>query len=155
MLDDRETVMTARWAPASGFTVDTCDLPDEWPTALAKVVLDIPHRQFGGEVTGVGLWVDYDADSGFAWLGSTVTTAAGIWDSAGISGSGARIDDEVCAVLVSMADLLQNEVADSAIAWPWGDDGGMLEPTLVQGAALWVDRRTRQSVPIGELVRLA
>lgn len=148
---ERERVLEASWTPATGLSIASADLPEEWSTALQTLVQDLPVRQFGGVVQRVDFWVEYDADSGFAWLGSVVSTLDGVWDGGGISGSGAKLDANVATILESMADLLQTEVADSSVAWPWGENGGFMDAIVVDGIARWVDRRTGASAPVGSL----
>ncbi|MDZ7910254.1 MAG: hypothetical protein U5O16_00150 [Rhodococcus sp. (in: high G+C Gram-positive bacteria)] len=116
------------------------DLPDTWLDALQRLAHDLGVRQYGGDVEFIDWVAEYESDSGMVWLFSAVTVAGGSRGRLACSGIGASVDDDMELALLSMADLVQNEVAEAGIAWPWGDDGGFMRPELNNGVAVWKDK---------------
>ncbi|MGA9871741.1 MAG: hypothetical protein WBQ44_11445 [Rhodococcus sp. (in: high G+C Gram-positive bacteria)] len=148
--DQREQVLTASWTPPDGARVTFTDMPEPWSAALERLGRDLVVRHYGGDVVHIDWVVMYDPVGGTAWLSSSITVAGKRARGLSGNGYGAHLDDDVEKVLVSMADLVQNEVAEVGTAWPWGDDGGFMNPALVDGVAVWRDRQGR-TVRIGDL----
>ncbi|WP_143069523.1 hypothetical protein [Rhodococcus maanshanensis] len=119
--DHREQVLTATWTPQDGVRVTFSDLPDPWLISLDRLGRDLKVRQYGGDVERIDWVAEYDPEGGWVWLLSSVTIAGHRPSGLGVSGMGASVDDDEEKVLMSMADLVQNEVAESGTAWPWGD----------------------------------
>lgn len=150
MFEQLEDILTASWNPRDGLVVTFADLPDAWLAALDRLGRDVPVRQYGVRIEHVGLAVKYDPDGGIGWLYSAVTVAGKRPHGLSVSGSGARLDDDAERVLVSMADLLQNEIADTGTAWPWGVKGGFMTVACLDGVACWKGR-DGETVRIGDL----
>lgn len=148
-VDHRERVLTATWTPQHGLVVTSSDLPDVWLRALARLAHDVHVRQYGDAIEHIEWVALYDTDGGAVWLASAVTTA-GKRNGLSGNGTGAAIDADEETALVSMADLVQTEVAEAHTAWPWGDAGGFLGPHLVDGIAVWKGRNGR-TIRIGSL----
>lgn len=142
--------MTANWRPRRGVQVTHSDLPDPWLDALDRLARDLRVRQYGGEVEYIDWVAEYESDSGMVWLYSAVTAVGGSRGRPACSGMCASVDDDADRALLSMADLVQNEVAEAGTAWPWGDDGGFMRPELVDGVAMWRDKN-RRTTRIGDL----
>jgi hypothetical protein len=142
--------MTANWRPRRGVQVTHSDLPDAWLDALDRLVHDLRVRQYGGDVEYIDWVAEYESNSGMVWLYSAVTVVGGSRGRLACGGIGASVDDDVELALLSMADLVQNEVAEAGTAWPWGDDGGFMRAELIDGVAMWKDKNFRVT-RIGDL----
>lgn len=140
-LDRHERVLTANWRPRRGIQVTWSDLPDAWLAALERLSHDLHVRQYGGEIEHVDWVAEYDPDGGAVWLLSAVTISGGRRGGLACSGYGASVDDDTEKALLSMADLVQTEVAEVGTAWPWADEGGFMNLDLVDGVAVWRDRK--------------
>lgn len=143
-------MLTATWTPLRGVDVLFSDLPDVWLIALDRLARDLHVRQYGARIEHIDWMAMYDADGGAVWLGSSVTVAGHGPRGGNGSGMGASVDADVETVLVSMADLVQTEVAEVRTAWPWGEAGGFMSPQLIDGIAMWVGRDD-QLARIGDL----
>lgn len=149
----REQVLTATWTASRGVEVTYSDLPDPWLSALDRLSHDLLVRQYGGCIEHIDWVAEYDPEGGAGWLMSSVTIAGRRPGRLGCSGSGAPVDADEEIILVSMADLVQNEVADVCTAWLWGDEGGFMSSGLIGEVAMWKDRKG-STTRIGDLVRL-
>jgi hypothetical protein len=147
--DHDEQVLTATWTEDHGIVLVSSDLPDAWANALHLLGRDLHVRQYGGSIDRIDWVAEYDADSGYVFLLSNVTTAGRGPDGLGISGSGAQIDDTADCILLCIADVVQDQIARAHVAWPWGDSGGFMTSQLVAGAAVWNDKG--RHTPIGTL----
>lgn len=150
MFEQLEDILTASWNPRDGLVVTFADLPDAWLVALDRLVRDVPVRQYGDSIEHIDLAVKCDPDGGIGWLYSAVSVAGKREHGLSVSGSGAHLDDDAEKVLVSMADLLQNEIADTGTAWPWGRTGGFMTVALIDGVACWKGRGG-ETVRVGDL----
>lgn len=147
--DRREQVLTATWTPQAT-VVTHCDLPDPWLRGLDRLSHDLRVRQYGGEIKHIEWVAEYDPDGGAVWLTSSVTVAGQSPGGFGVNGMGASVDADVETALVSMADLVQTDIAEVGTAWPWGDPGGFMNCMLVDDAAVWRDRNGN-TTRIGDL----
>jgi hypothetical protein len=150
LFEHRECVLTGSWTPEHGVEVASSTLPAPWLTALGRLGHDLHVRQYGPRIEHIDWAAMYDPDGGAVWLESAVTVEGRNPDGLGGNGTGAQVDDDVERVLVSMADLVQLQVANAHTAWPWGDEGGFMGPHLVDDVAVWIDR-TGRATPIGDL----
>lgn len=146
----RQEVLTGLWTPQDGTQVTHSDLPDPWLAGLDRLGHDLRVRHYGGDITRVDWVAVHDPDGGAVWLNSSVTVVGRKPSGLAGNGMGAQIDADEETALVSMADLLQTEVAEVGTAWPWADEGGFMNPHLVDGVAVWMDRK-RASTRIGDL----
>ncbi|MDV6305556.1 hypothetical protein R3P93_23565 [Rhodococcus cerastii] len=151
LYEHRERVLTGSWTPQHGVEVASSTLPAPWLIALDRLGHDLHVRHYGSRIVHIDFAAMHDPDGGAVWLESAVTVEGRKPDGLGGNGTGAYFDDDVESVLVSMADLVQLQVARAHTAWPWGDEGGVMAPQLVDGVAVWIDR-TGRSTPIGDLV---
>ena len=149
-VEHRERVLTGCWTAQHGVQVTSSTLPVPWLAALDRRGHDLHVRQYGSRIERIDWAAMYDPDGGAVWLESAVTVEGRRPDGLGGNGYGAQVDANVDEALVSMADLVQLQVAKAHTAWPWGDDGGFMSPHLVDGVAVWIDR-TGSSTPIGAL----
>ncbi|MBY6687465.1 hypothetical protein HQ305_19720 [Rhodococcus sp. BP-149] len=137
---DREQVLTATWTPTRGVEITHADLPDPWLRAIERLSHDLHVRQYGGDIEHIGWVAEYDPDGGAVWLCSAITIvgqrAAGFHGN----GMGAYVDADEETALWSMADLVQNAIAEVRTAWPWADAGGFMSAVLDDGIASWRDR---------------
>ncbi|WP_155290263.1 hypothetical protein [Rhodococcoides fascians] len=85
-------------------------------------------RQYSGLIEHIDWVAEYDPDGGAVWLASAVTITGRRANGLNGNGTGANIDADEDAALWSMADLVQNAVAEAHTAWPWGDAGGFMSP---------------------------
>ncbi|MGU3438457.1 hypothetical protein ACNHUS_36290 [Actinomycetes bacterium M1A6_2h] len=129
-------------------------LLDPWVAALPRLGHDLHVRRYGNAIQRIDWVAQFDPDVDSVFFLSSVTVAGGSPGGLGGSGMGAPFDADEDTALVSMADLVQNEVADLGTAWPWGDDGGFMTAQLVDGTAVWTDRNGR-STRIGDLTEKA
>ncbi|OZE85238.1 hypothetical protein CH305_04885 [Rhodococcus sp. 15-649-2-2] len=149
-LEHRERVLTGSWTPLDGARVTSSTLPEPWLSALERLGHDLQVRQHGLRIEHIEWAAMYDPDGGAVWLESAVTVEGSDPGGLGGNGYGAQVDANVDEALVSMADLVQLQVAEEHTAWPWGDEGGFMSPSLLDGVAVWIDR-TGSSTPIGTL----
>ncbi|MBM7241619.1 hypothetical protein HQO12_06445 [Rhodococcus fascians] len=136
----REQVLTGTWTPSSGVEITHADLPDPWLRAIHRLSRDLHVRQYSGLIEHIDWVAEYDPDGGAVWLASAVTITGRRANGLNGNGTGANIDADEDAALWSMADLVQNAVAEAHTAWPWGDAGGFMSPQLVDDVAVWRDR---------------
>ncbi|KZF05454.1 MAG: hypothetical protein WBD41_30805 [Rhodococcus sp. (in: high G+C Gram-positive bacteria)] len=146
----REQVLTAIWTPL-GVEVTQCDLPDPWLRGLDQLSHDLRARRYGDDIEHIDWVAEYDPDGGAVWLTSSITIAGEKPGGFRGNGMGATVDADEETALVSMADLVQTEIAEVGTAWPWGDTGGFMHPTLADNVAVWTDR-TGNTTRIGDLV---
>lgn len=60
--------------------------------------------------------------------------------------------DQESIAAAYIADSIQDAIGDAGIAWPWGDAGGFLRPSIEDTKAVWYDGRQRRTVVrIGDL----
>lgn len=144
-------MLTATWTASRGVEVNYSDLPDPWLSALDRLSRDLRVRQYGGGIEHIDWAAEYDPEGGAVWLMSSVTIAGRRPGGLGCSGSGAPVDADEEIVLVSVADLVQNQVADVGTAWPWGDEGGFMNSGLIGEIAVWKDRKG-STTRIGDLI---
>lgn len=143
-------MLTATWTPPRGVEITHADLPDPWLRALDRLSHDLHVRQYGGDIEHIGWVAEYDPDGGAVWLRSSVTIVDQRAGGFGGNGMGAPIDADEEVASMSMADLVQTEVAEVGTAWPWGNAGGFMSPTLDNEVAVWRNRNGRPT-RIGDL----
>ncbi len=133
-------MLTGRWTPSRGVEITHADLPDPWLRAIDRLSQDLHVRQYCGSIEHIEWVAEYDLDGGAVWLASAVTIAGQRANGLNGNGTGAHIDADEDAALWSMANLVQNAIAEAGAAWPWGDTGGFMSPQLVDEIAVWRDR---------------
>lgn len=143
-------MLTATWTPSRGVEITHADLPDPWLLAIDRLSDDLRVRHYGGDIEHIDWVAEYDLDGGAVWLGSAVTITGKRANGLNGNGTGAHIDADEDAALWSMADLVQNAIAEAGTAWPWGDVGGFMKPQLVDELAVWKDKNG-STTRIGDL----
>lgn len=146
MLGDRDEVLTATWTEQQGVDLVTSDLPNAWSNALRRLGRDLHVRQYGGSIERIDWVAEYDAAGGYVFLLSGVTAAGRGPNGLGISGGGAQVDDTEECILTCIAYVVQDQVARAHIAWPWGNSGGFMTPSLADGTAVWDDKGHQTSI---------
>lgn len=128
--------------------------PQRWMAAIAVVRRDVPYMQTGRRANAwdvaTSVWHLYIADHG--------PVAIEVRDSDGRARIYTENPDTVAdrtgvSTIVWVADLVQGDFAASDwVLWPALEGHPPMDPTVVDGRAVWVARRTREPVvSIGEL----
>ncbi|WP_207837906.1 hypothetical protein [Williamsia soli] len=144
-----EQVLLASWTSGTSVQVASSDLPDPWLNALHRLGRDLHVRHYAGTIDRIDWVAQYDALNGGVMLLSSVTAAGRGPDGFGMSGGVPQFDDDEETILACIADLVQDQVARSHVAWPWRDGGGFMSAELHEGRAVWTDNGRR--IAIGTL----
>lgn len=153
--DSWEARLTGSWTPDAGVTIRSSDLPPRWDRALDRLGRDLGGRHFAGSIDRIEFEVGHyalrdDDECDYHWLSSSVTPYGDEPHGMGHSGSGVLADADEEAIVVSCADLVQDQIARAGIVWPRGRAGGFLGAVLVDGIATWSGIEGETS-PIGAL----
>lgn len=132
-------MLTASWSSTAGVAVSSTDLPAGFARALHRIGHDLPVRQFNGTVERIGFEARFETDLGAVWLHSNVTTRDSGPRGFGVSGAGTVLDATDEQIVVNFADLVQDQIARTGVAWPKGDAGGLLRPVLTRDVATWTE----------------
>ncbi|WP_156378034.1 hypothetical protein [Williamsia sp. Leaf354] len=140
LFDDDEVVMSATWSEADGVVITSSELPETWHRAINRLCRDLNVQSFNGTVGYIAFEAMHDRHNDFVWLSSDITPFGGAPAGAGHSGGGALVYDDEEAIVVSCADLVQDQIARAGIQWPRGHSSGFLRAELVGHTACWVGR---------------
>ncbi|MBE7190728.1 hypothetical protein [Jatrophihabitans endophyticus] len=132
-------MLTASWSSTGGVAVASTDLPAGFARALHRIGHDLHVRQFNGSVERIEFEARFETDLGAVWLHSNVTTRGSGPRGFGVSGGGIVLDATDEQIVVNFADLVQDQIARTGVAWPKGDARGVLRPVLTSDVATWTD----------------
>jgi hypothetical protein len=128
------------------------DLPSQWVSAIAAVTRDLRCRRHGRMIGFGDVAWELAVDAG-GWM---LIGLARLSDNAGLygftRGRGYDFDATPGQATVWVAEAIQDELAGyEFVQWPMAGRR-LLDPTLSDGEALWVDPATTTVVaPIGSL----
>ena len=80
-----------------------------------------------------------EAPASITVVNSNVTTRGSGPRGFGVSGGGIVLDATDEQIVVNFADLVQDQIARTGVAWPKGDARGVLRPVLTSDVATWTD----------------
>lgn len=128
--------------------------PQRWTTAIAVVRRDVPYMQTGQQAD---VW-DVAATVWNLFIANDGHVAIEVRDAGGrvliyTENPDDAVDRTDASTIGWVADLVQGDFAASDwVLWPALEGQPPMDPALVDGRAMWVDRRTREPVvPVGEL----
>ncbi len=150
LFDTHDTVLTASWTPGDGIVVTSSELPEPWHRALGRLGRDLRVRHFNGAIAHIGFEAAHDRAMDSVWLTSNVTPLGGVPAGLGHSGGGAPVYGDEETIVVSCADLDQDQIPRTGIMWPRGHAGGFLSASVLDGIASWIGRDGEREV-IGSL----
>lgn len=149
MIPRHEDPHAAIWrVPISEIETRADHLPANWATAVKAVTHDLEFLRDGRPLDTQDLIWTFDAsDSEWMLIGAQSRTGQGGFQV----GQGFSQDAPAAQCTVWTASAIQDELAGyRMILWPFRNRV-MLDPQLIDGAAVWVDKSTSATVPIGEL----
>ncbi|WP_018178910.1 hypothetical protein [Jongsikchunia kroppenstedtii] len=134
--------------PISEIETRADDLPANWAAAVRAVTHDLEFLRDGRPLDIQDLIWTFDAsDSESMLIGAQSRTG----QDGFLVGLGFSQDAPAAQCTVWTASAIQDELAGYRwILWPFRNRV-MLDPQVIGGVAVWVDKSTSATVPIGEL----